>query len=278
MKGELKVREFEEFKAEYCGLCRELRKNFGFAASLTLSYDFTVFAMLLASDKVEYAYCRCAASPFKRKCVCTADFGICSAAQIGVLLAWHKLRDDVKDGKFFSSLKARIESLLLRRAYKKAKKQRPEEDDYIAERLAELAEIEKESPDSIDKPADCFAKILAFMAGKENRALEQLLYHLGRWIYLVDAWDDLPRDYEKNRYNPIIYRFDLKEGKLGSEDEEKFAVTITHSENMIRTAFELLPLNRYTPQLENIFYFGLPAVVNEVRQGRWRKKRDRRPK
>ena len=150
LKGELKVREFEEFKAEYCGLCRELRREFGFAASLTLNYDLTVFAMLLATEKIEYTYCRCVASPIRKKCVCVADFGIKSAAQISVLLAWYKLRDDVKDGGFLASFKARFASLFLRRAYKKAKEERPKEDELISKNLNELSDIEREGTDSID--------------------------------------------------------------------------------------------------------------------------------
>ena len=51
----------------------------------------------------------------------------------------------------------------------------------------------------------------------KRRVLEQLLYHLGRWIYLVDAADDLPEDFASGSYNPLLRRFGLEEGELTGE-------------------------------------------------------------
>ena len=64
----------------------------------------------------------------------------------------------------------------------------------------------------MDRAADAFAALLAGAAEEEpdpvrRRVLEQLLYHLGRWIYLVDAADDLKKDVKSGSYNPLVYRY-----------------------------------------------------------------------
>ena len=51
-KPELKVKEYEMYKAIYCSLCRELGRSYGFLSRLTLSYDFTFLALLNMSLKI----------------------------------------------------------------------------------------------------------------------------------------------------------------------------------------------------------------------------------
>ena len=47
-KSELRMREFSEYRAVYCSLCRSLRA-LGFGAKLFLNYDFVFAAMLFIS-------------------------------------------------------------------------------------------------------------------------------------------------------------------------------------------------------------------------------------
>ena len=42
--------------------------------------------------------------------------------------------------------------------------------------------------------------------------MEQILYHLGRWIYLIDGADDLKKDAESGNYNPVALRYGLTDG------------------------------------------------------------------
>ena len=72
-----------------------------------------------------------------------------------------------------------------------------------------LAELEAERCPSLDRPADAFAVLLAGAAQGiadpvKRRVAEQLLYHLGRWVYLVDAADDLKEDLKTGSYNPLV--------------------------------------------------------------------------
>ena len=48
----------------------------------------------------------------------------------------------------------------------------------------------------MDRAADTFAVLLSGASAEiedptRRRVLEQILYHLGRWVYLIDAADDL---------------------------------------------------------------------------------------
>ena len=120
--------------------------------------------------------------------------------------------------------------------------------------------------------ADTFASILAAAAedcgGDEprRRAMGQLLYHLGRWVYLVDAWDDLAEDEKKHRYNPLDARFD------GRAREERVYVetTMLHSARLVAAAANLIEFGPWRPVIENVVYSGLPAVQSAVLDGRWR--------
>lgn len=43
---ELRIKEYEAYKSVYCGLCKELGRQYGIFARFTLSYDFTFLAIL----------------------------------------------------------------------------------------------------------------------------------------------------------------------------------------------------------------------------------------
>ena len=102
-----------------------------------------------------------------------------------------------------------------------------------------------------------------------GRILEELLYHLGRWIYLMDAWDDLEDDRRHKRYNPLDARF---QGRA-REEKEYLNLTAVHSARLAGSAANLMELGNWMPIVENILYLGLPTVQNAVLDGRWKEMR-----
>jgi hypothetical protein len=85
---------------------------------------------------------------------------------------------------------------------------RPQDDDLPFR----TARLEAERSISLDKTADTFARILSAAAEElhnteQSRPLEQLLYHIGRWIYLADAFHDRKKDAALGVYNPVLARF-----------------------------------------------------------------------
>lgn len=193
VKPELRVREVERFQCVYCGLCHAIRQRYGRFATLFLSYDMTFLALVLTSleeKEPEVVRKRCDASPARKKAVCTAGEGILRAADLNVLLTYHKLGDTLLDEHGSKRFAARILRGLLRSSYQKARLRLPEEDKAMADCLAELHALEQARTPSLDRPADTFARLLASAApptdDETERILRQMLYHTGRWVYLID--------------------------------------------------------------------------------------------
>ena len=159
--------------------------------------------------------------------------------------------------------------ILLKPAYRKAAGLQPEFDRTVRERLEMLSALEQDACSSIDRVADTFAVILQNAAPKtgdavRDRVLSQLLYHLGRWIYLIDAQDDLEEDRHSGNYNAVLARF-------GSEgDMEAMDRTLRHSRNLMCSAAQLTDFGCRWPIIENILYLGLPLVQRAVLDGSWK--------
>ncbi len=272
-REELRVRELEGYQSMYCGLCAAMGKRHGFTARMLLNYDFVFLAMLLAprEERPSTAMCRCPARlGLRKKCACAPSGGLEAAADESVILSYWKLRDNVADSGFWKGLGARVLALLLRRGYRRAAQARPEFDRQVRACLEELRRLEGENSSSLDAAADTFARILrgaAVPSGEEtrDRVLGELLYHVGRWIYLVDAWDDLDEDAAAGRYNPILARF----GDGDAETRAYLRTTLRHSLNLSRSAFALADFGCWGGTIENILCLGLPAVEELVFRGEW---------
>lgn len=269
----------EAYQSAYCGLCHAMGRRHGFLARLTLQYDFTFLAILLtAAHGVEGAACRrCPVHPVRKPRLCLEGEALDAAADESVILTWHKLCDDVDDHGPLTGLPFRLARLLFRRAYRRAAAARPAFDAGVREGLARLRQLEQARSRSLDRTADAFASILAGAAQgcpdpRTRRPLEQLFYHLGRWIYLVDGWDDLDGDRRRGRYNPVDARF---QGRA-REEREYFEATLTHSARLAASAANLLELGRWRDVVDNVLYLGLPAVQSAVLDGRWKEMRKTR--
>ena len=277
--AELKVREFEHFRSCYCSLCHELGKRYGLWARMILNYDFTFLAMLLwDGGRPEFIRERCVLHPFRGRGAAIGSDSLKRCAGYSVLLSWWKLRDNAKDEHFFQMLLARGEMIWLSRAYRKARKDYPQEDEKVGTCLQELARMEEKGTESLDVPADVFARLLcAFSRPDETndgRTLRQILYHVGRWIYLIDAADDLKEDVEKGRFNPLVSRFHPSNGELDPESKQTLRLTLDHSRNLAGSAFELREESYWSEILRNILYFGMERVTKEVLDGTFRNGRD----
>ena len=67
LKPELKFREYDDYRACYCGLCEALHRQYGALARCTISYDMTFLVLLLSGlyePNEELQKRRCIAHPF----------------------------------------------------------------------------------------------------------------------------------------------------------------------------------------------------------------------
>lgn len=265
------------FQAMYCGLCHTLRERYGFAASMILNYDLTFLAVLLSEGEEPEIRCRrCVAHPCKGRCAAEKTAALEKAAACSVTLAYWQIRDGVVDSKGMKRLKYRMAELLLRGAYRKAAADCPGFDEATRAQLARLDELEKSGCETLDEPADAFALLLAGVAAEledpvQQRVYREMLYHMGRWIYLVDAADDLEKDYKSGSYNPLIPRYGLTEGKLNETAKRDFAMTLDRSVQSMAAAFELWDFGCWTALLQSTFYEGLYQVGHAVLAGEFHK-------
>ena len=111
-KAEMLVKEYAQYKAAYCQLCKTLGQEYGPLARMALSYDCAFYALLALSvtgGAVRERRARCVCNPLKA-CVYLEAEGeeYKKAAALCVLLTFHKLRDDLGDRSFFRSLGSRM--------------------------------------------------------------------------------------------------------------------------------------------------------------------------
>ena len=269
----------ERFQAAYCGLCHTLGRRYGLAARAFLNYDLTFLAMLLGKT-CGATRRRCFLHPVRpRPCACRSG-ALDTAADISVILLWWQLQDGIADHTFLRGLKYRAAALLLKRAYRKARQIQPRFDALTRRQLARLSELERENCPSLDRSADCFASLLAGIAACEpdpirRRVLEQMLYHLGRWIYLVDAADDLKDDLRTGSYNPVAARYGVRCGVLTEEIRLTLGNTLDQSVRRMAAAFELDDFGEYSKVIESVVYHGLYLVGAAVLDGTFRRRRRR---
>lgn len=269
----------EKYQAAYCGLCRTIGEEYGAFPKLFLNYDFAFLAMVLAEKSEPVLEKKaCIAHPVNKRCMWLCDEGLSLAAAESLVLCYWKLRDSVSDEGFFKSLAYRFLSRLLKPAYEKAAKKCQDFDALVESCLAELATLETHKSPSIDRPADTFARILEGASGVHEEAgkaaLSQMLYHVGRFIYLVDAYDDREKDKKSGNYNPIL----LKYGDDKELAEEMLRQTMYASLGLAIGAYEWMEEGAFHNVLFNILTLGLPAVEEAVLSGKWKDGKEIRSK
>ena len=267
-KPELKVREFESYKSVYCGLCRELGRQYGPLARLTLSYDFTFLAMLalsLSQEEPRITVERCPVNPLKRVPCSVGTEEAVFCCDMAALMLWHKLRDDAADDGPIRRLGARLGLLLAAPARKKAQQRQPRLAALFQRQMDRQAALEREGCADVDQACDPTATVLAEIFAslssqeREKRVLWRLGYLLGRYVYMVDALDDLDQDQKRGSYNPFLRRGDPPE-ELRSRAKGSLYLTIGE----MGTAWQLLEPRRFGPILENILLLGLKNTVDWV--------------
>ncbi len=269
-KEKLSKEDLARFESLYCGLCHTMGREYGFFSRFFLNYDFTFLAMLLSEpDEPDCTCCRCAAHPVKKRCAALETEALRAAAARSVVLTWWQLTDHINDSGFFAAVKYRLIRFFLHRAYKKARADAPNFDRMVACNLKALSALEQQHCASLDAAAEPFAALMAAIASdvpdeRRSRVLTQLFYHMGRWIYLVDAADDLKKDNESGAYNPLLYRYGIKSGGLTQEAKAALAATLDQSIAQMAAAYELCDFGVWTSVLNAVFYAGLYAVGNGV--------------
>ena len=216
-------KEYEAYKGIYCSLCKQLGKDYSVFARFILSYDCTFYAML-ALDLTDKPPCyrqgRCRFNPLKRCTYADTDTKALSlAAALSVISAYYKLKDNLYDSPWYQRIVYRLIQPFFARWRKKAAAKYPQIDSAVAEMLDSQLAAEKDENCILDQAAAPTAEMLQKVcsllpgmlplrkdldAGRTERILGTMGYHLGRWIYLIDAADDYEKDGRRHNFNPFL--------------------------------------------------------------------------
>lgn len=266
MKCELKVHEFETYKAYYCGLCKALKHEYTLIASSLVSYDCAFLYLLadsFASEENATEPCVCLFHPLEKRLQILTDASQYPAA-VNVLLAYYKMKDDIEDGE-----KVKVAATpFLRPAYKKASSKYPETAKAISMMQRALSGIQEKKSGNVDEPAGTFGvmlgKVFEFLDAVRWEDLYDLGFNLGRWLYIVDALDDIKKDEKSGNYNVFINKY----GESGNPEILKEAeFNLYFSLARAAEAYGRLPVRKNKEILDNIFYLGLKQKTQFVLKG-----------
>ena len=253
----------------YCGLCREIKTEYGQLPRLSLSNDLTFLAMLLGSlyepgERVSLG--TCILHPLTEKRFVKQKY-IEYAADLNVMLTYHKCLDDWKDEK---NVVSRTYGALLKSSYKKASKKRKKQKLLIESALREINHLENSEeafPDDAGlRFGDLLGELFVYDEDIWSSTLREFGKGLGSFVYMLDAAVDYKEDLSNNSFNPFV--------EAGSSIEDMQSVLLTLM-GQTAQAFEKLPLISDIQLMRNILYSGVwqqfyaayPELVQEDKQG-----------
>lgn len=266
-KEELKIKDFEAYKAVYCSLCKKLGRSYGILSRLTLSYDFAFLSLLnisLKSGCVSFERKRCAFNPFKKCNYCKSSDELDMPAAAAMIMLYYKILDNIKDEKGFKKLGFLLLKPIFSGAHKKAAKKYPLIEKTVAEYIESQNIAENDGNCTLDSVCDPTAKALSKLLplcsddSSQKRVLERLGYCLGRYIYIMDAGCDIEKDIKSESFN-VLKKY-VKEGNIKKDTVLKTEPQIYFCINEAAKAFELLEIKKFKPILGNIIYLGLEDV------------------
>ena len=245
----------KRFRRLYCGLCTSLGRRYGLRGTVALSYDLTFLSMLLGAlyepGETEGRR-RCPMHPLSGTAYAVSDWTD-YAADMDILLFWYKLRDNWQDDR---SAAGRAGMTLLRRGFERASAAHPGKRRAVEDWITRIDVIEKDGSAGIDAPVNATGDMLAelFCPDEDDfwaPQLRQIGSGLGRFIYFMDACEDLPADLKRGRFNP------LREYRERPDLDRMCLETLEVMAGDAAEAFELLPVERDADLIRNVLYRGI---------------------
>lgn len=263
-KPEMKVKDYELYKGIYCSLCRALGRIYSPVAQLFLSYDFAFAAVLrlaAAEDGCSFSQKRCPYNPAKKCMICSGKEELDFCAHAVIITVFYKVLDNLHDKGFKSRLLAALIYPIVWLMHKKAARLAPEVEKIIGESVKRQAEIEQKCEVCLDEAAHESARALGEVIalgfeGERKNSLYTLGYMVGRYVYILDAADDLEEDLKNGSFNPFKAEYgDIEKTKAEFAERVRGMLNLTQSS--VLDALDLLEKKRFGDILENIVFDGL---------------------
>ena len=263
--AELLVKEYEFYRATYCGICRAMKKYTGALSNITLSYDsvFLALVRMLYLDKSNFSASmrRCIAHPLKKRCMLCENPATEYTARAFAILTYYKLLDDINDERLTKKIAVNTIRPIIASAKKRA--DLSSLADTVGEKLREITRLEKEKCPSVDKPASLFGELLGEifsygLQGSDALVTRECGFALGRFIYTADAAEDYEKDRKSGSYNPFVLAYEGKE--LTDENKQFIKCALLLDCKRLESAVNLMPFEgKRTIEniIKNIIYLGL---------------------
>ena len=255
-KKELSEENKKYYQSYYCGLCQSLNANCGKKGQVLLNYDMTFLVVLLTglyeleNQEKEFT---CMMHPTKKRSALMNQVSDYCAA-MNVMLAYHNLMDDWKDDRNHSG---KTIANWIRKDYDKFARMYPRQTKALENYMERLAEYESGNEMNIDLVAgltgEMLGEIFAWREDEWQEELKTLGFYMGKFIYLMDAYEDLDKDEKKNKYNPL--RQLRRDNPKNFETLCRLMMTSMMSE--CAKSFERLPILQHADILRNILYSGV---------------------
>lgn len=261
-KDELKIKDFTRYRAYYCGLCKQLGQSYNQLTRLGLNYDFTFLALLLDAlqdPEPEVLPERCLKHAGAKRYMVRNNAAVQYGADMSVALTYEKLRDDWRDEH---SIKALLAMLPYRLAMRRVCRKHAQKIAVFRQKLSELSQKEAEQCTNLDEIADCFAQLMEeIFRVAENDNLSRLGYNIGRFIYILDAYDDMQEDSAHGRYNPVAAQYSGAPQELIRQGVER---SLTFTLAAAADCYRALDIKRNQAILDNIIYMGLRGRMDTI--------------
>lgn len=261
----LNEKENEIYRGFYCGLCHCLKDNYGRKGQMALNFDLTFVAILLTAlyeVDLHQTSCFCPFHPMKKKIIYHNE-AIEYACDMTLLLTYLKCEDNWLDDHSRVSL---VYQKMLQDHFTKVKSRYPKKVDRIEESLSAIHQLEKNKKSGIDELCACsgimMGEVMRFKEDEWSFLLYEMGDYLGRFIYIMDAYEDVEEDIKKNRFNPFV-------GIYQNENfDEQIKVMLEMMMASCSEAFEKMPILEYVNILRNILYSGVFAKYATIRKKR----------
>lgn len=245
------------YQSYYCGLCQKLKENYGRKGQMLLNYDMTFLIVLLTGlyeledHKTEFI---CAMHPSKKQ---TARINEATdyAAAMNILLCSKNFEDDWNDNHSYTK---KALSQMFKKDYDRISKEYPRQSQALNQYLKRLEAAEKDRERNVDAVAGLTGEMLGeIFAWKEGdiwaEELRCMGFYMGKFIYLMDAYEDLGKDMKNKCYN--VFHLMPMETEQDFEIFSRLLLTSMMAE--CAKSFERLPILLHAEICRNILYSGV---------------------
>lgn len=265
-KPNILIKDYQTYRSYYCGLCKSIGKQSGNMMRFTLNYDIVLLALLGHNYEGKTPFFkkgRCIIHPLGKGINYVENNEILSKiSDINTILGYYKIQDDVIDENKHKMIKA-----LLTPYFKKAKKRLPKLDKRVCECYNKLRNFEEKKADE-NVLGECFGEMMIAVSenltDKCDKNLRELCFYLGKWIYVIDAYDDIRKDWKEKNYNPFLIDIETWSESIYDSIETKVRYYTNECTDKIISSYEKMNITISEGALSNIIYRGLKERANFI--------------